>query len=251
MAFINGTELEETEEGYQVYPKGGKWEIQDPYSGNVLGKPFVVSNTAHTYSKVTQECVTCYVGYMPEQVSLFGGKFCRPDLAYPCLHNFGCSVQKCDRADQGQGFVCKFDAKLKILLKGLCKESKIDTEYLLLGYEVMEKGGGHRRKYGGSTGWILDHNKDMDMWRLHHDHYPHLTITMEDKDSLPVGLHTWLAANNTCSLGQTSSVHLQLSACLPHQFTCYSGKCISLDNRCDNIEVAIEPLFGLTFPPGL
>ena len=61
-AFINETELEETEEGYQVYPKGGKWVIQDPYSGNVLGKPFVVSNTAHTYSKVTQECVTCYVG---------------------------------------------------------------------------------------------------------------------------------------------------------------------------------------------
>ena len=27
----------------------------------------------------------------------------------------------------------------------------MDTDYLLLGYEVLEKGGGHRRKYGGST----------------------------------------------------------------------------------------------------
>ena len=61
---------------------------------------------------------------------------------------------------------------------------------------------------------------------------------MEDKDTLPVGLHTWLAANNTCNLGQTNTIQLQLSACLPHQFTCSSGKCISLDNRCDNREVS-------------
>ena len=33
------------------------------------------------------------------------------------------------------------------------------------------------------------------------------------------------------------SVQLQLSACLPHQFTCHSGKCVSMDNRCDNVEV--------------
>ena len=42
----------------------------------------------------------------------------------------------------------------------------MDTDYLLLGYEVLDQGGGHRRKYGGSTGWLLAHNKEKDEWQL-------------------------------------------------------------------------------------
>ena len=60
---------------------------------------------------------------------------------------------------------------------------------------------------------------------------------MEDKDIMPVGLHSWLARNNTCNLGQTSTVQIQLSACLPDQFTCRDGKCVGMESRCDNIEV--------------
>ena len=73
----------------------------------------------------------------------------------------------------------------------------------MLGYEVLDQGGSQRRKYGGSTGWVLSHDKEQDIWQLQHQHYSHLTLTMEDKDSLPVGLHSWVAANDTCSLGQT------------------------------------------------
>ena len=39
------------------------------------------------------------------------------------------------------------------------------------------------------------------------------------------------------SLTDTFSVQLQLSACLPHQFTCHNGKCVSMNSRCDNVEV--------------
>ena len=99
--------------------------------------------------------------------------------------------------------MCKFQQKLRLRIKGLCKETKFDTDYLLLGYEVLEKGGGHRRKYGGSTGWLLSHNKEEDLWHLKHEDYSHLTLTMEDKDTLPVGVHSWVATNDTCSLGQT------------------------------------------------
>ena len=86
--------------------------------------------------------------------------------------------------------------------KGLCEESKVDTDYLLLGYETMEPK--QKRSYGGSTGWVLSHYKEEDMWQLNHPYYPHLTLTMEEKDSLPVGIHSWLAGNNTCNLGKTS-----------------------------------------------
>ena len=148
------TVLTETKEGYQVYPKGGRWVIKDPYTGNLLGKPFVMAPDGFTYAKPTEQCVSCWPGYEPEWVPSFGGKFCKAEL--DCLHGFRCENIKCDRSDMPIGFVCKFDTKLKLNLKGLCKETKVDTEYLMLGYEVLEKGGGNKRKFGGSTGcWSM------------------------------------------------------------------------------------------------
>ena len=89
-------------------------------------------------------------------------------------------------------------------MKGLCQESKVDNDYLLLGYDAVVNEGRHQeRTYGGSTGWLLTYEKDEDSWQVKHEHYPHLTLTMEDKDQLPVGVHSWIAANNTCTLGQT------------------------------------------------
>ena len=204
-AFMDGTEMiEVTGENTQVYPKGGKWVIKDPYTDEILGVPFVVSPTGHTYAKPTQECQACFMGYKAEDVSKFDdGKFCKGPTPSDCFHGFGCGAQKCERSDIGWALMCKFQQKLRLKLKGLCKESKVDTDYLLLGYEVLENGGGHRRKYGGSTGWLLSHDKEQDLWHLEHDNHPHLTLTMEDKDTLPVGVHSWVAANNTCSLGQT------------------------------------------------
>ena len=219
----------------------GLWVISDPYTNNILGINEYVLPTGHTYAKLTQECFACWSNNWntkePEVFSSFDGKLCKGQ--FDCIHNFACFTQKCDRSDMGLAFICDFNEKVKLRLKGLCKEAKVDTDYLLLGYEVLEEGGGHRRKYGGSTGWVLAHNKEKDIWLLQHHHYPHLSLTMEDKDSLPVGLHSWVAANNTCSLGQTVSVQLQLSACQLEQFTCHNGKCIGMESRCDNVEVAL------------
>ena len=76
--------------------------------------------------------------------------------------------------------------------------------YLLLGYEVLGTEEYTRRIFGGSTGWLLAFDKEQDSWQFRHEYYPHLTLTMEDKDQLPVGLHSWLAANNSCTLGKTT-----------------------------------------------
>ena len=213
-AFMNGTEMiEVTGENTQVYPKGGKWVIKNPYTDEIIGVPFVMNPTGHTFAKLTQECLACLAGYNPKDVSNFDGKFCRGPS--DCIHGFFCGSQKCDRSDIGWALMCKFQQKLRLRIKGLCKETKFDTDYLLLGYEVLEKGGGHRRKYGGSTGWLLSHNKEEDLWHLKHEDYSHLTLTMEDKDTLPVGVHSWVATNDTCSLGQTVrqvlSTHTQKS----------------------------------------
>ena len=80
-------------------------------------------------------------------------------------------------------------------------DTKVDTEYLLLGYEVLGTGR-VKRKYGGSTGWLLAHDKERDLWQLRHHHYPFLTISMEDKDSLPVGIHHMQPGTNYQVLNQ-------------------------------------------------
>ena len=202
-ASINKTEMALVDDDFQVYPKDGLWVIRDPFTDEILGIPKYVKPAGHTYAELTQECFGCWSWYMknPEEVAAFGEKPCKGQ--FDCKHYFNCFAQKCDRSDMSLAFICDFEKKVSLRLKGLCKETKVDTDYLLLGYEVLEKGGGHRRKFGGSTGWVLSHKKDKDVWQLEHEHYPDLTLTMEDKDILPVGLHSWVAANDTCSLGQT------------------------------------------------
>ena len=102
------------------------------------------------------------------------------------------------------GYLCKFKEKVRLKLSGICKDAKVDTDYLLLGYEVLGTEKYTRRIFGGSTGWLLAFDKEQDSWQFRHEYYPHLTLTMEDKDQLPVGLHSWVAANNSCTLGKTT-----------------------------------------------
>ena len=200
-ADMENTELMETKDGYQVYPKDGKWVVKDPHTNEVLGIPFAAVATGHTYARPTQECFVCGFNPSAKNISSSSGTFCKAEA--DCIFSFACASQKCDRSDMVVALMCKFKQKLRMRLKGLCKETKVDTDYLLLGYEVLDEGRYQMRKYGGSTGWVLAHERDQDIWQLKHDYYPHLTLTMEDKDPLPVGVHSWVAANDTCSLGQT------------------------------------------------
>ena len=178
-AFMNGTEIMDAKDGYQAYPKDGKWTIKDPYTDAILGVPFITVPTGAIYARVMQECLACFAAYNPETSSSFGGKLCKAPAN--CVHNFNCNSQICDRGDVGWRLMCRFTKKLRLRLKSLCKEAKVDTEYLLLGYEVLDESGGHSRKFGGSTGWLLAHDKEKDEWQLQHHHYPHLTLAMEDK----------------------------------------------------------------------
>ena len=70
-----------------------------------------------------------------------------------------------------------------------------------------------------------------------HHHYSDLSITMLDPDVMPVGRHTWRVENNVCNQGKTNSVILQISGCQEKEFTCDDGKCVKLEQRCNNIEV--------------
>ena len=82
-ADLEGTEFVETKEGYNVYPKDGKWVAKDPDTNEIIGTPFPVVPEAATYSKPTQLCFVA--GHIPTARTLLS-----PEKIYP----FGKALSK-------------------------------------------------------------------------------------------------------------------------------------------------------------
>ena len=236
-AALEGTEFVETKTGFNYYPENGEWLARDPNTNEILGTPFPAVPASDTYSKPTQLCFVC--GHIPTNRTLMllekiypFGKPC-PKNEPDCINFMAVGTNKCDVTNFPTiGLLCEFKEKPRLRLKGLCQESKVDNDYLLLGYDAVVNEGRHQeRTYGGSTGWLLTYQKDEDSWQVKHEHYPHLTLTMEDKEQLPVGVHSWIAANNTCTLGQTVRLVFfskNLSAFLRHTKTRKPSKKITI-----------------------
>ena len=93
------------------------------------------------------------------------------------------------------------------------------------------------RSFVGPKGWIISRNSTDLRWRMTHYHYTDLSLTMMDQDNIPIGRHKWLVLNNACTEGQTSTQELLISGCQENQFTCDDGKCLNIEQRCNNIEV--------------
>ena len=63
---LNRTEMMESKDGYQVFPKDGLWVFKDPATGDAIGSPLLMAPSGATYAKVTQECPMCNGKYDPE-----------------------------------------------------------------------------------------------------------------------------------------------------------------------------------------
>ena len=97
------------------------------------------------------------------------------------------------------------------------------------------------RRYVGPKGWTISMNSTDRLWRMKHNSYPDLTLTMLDLDGLPVGRHNWRINNNVCNQGTTNIQSLLISGCQEDEFTCDDGKCLDITQRCNNIEVRTKP----------
>ena len=150
--------------------------------------------------------------------------------------------------------ICVFSNEPKFNIRGLCKDAVMDTQYKLgkhgpggLGqgpfYQQSETA--HTRSYVGPKGWVIARDPFDKTWRMTHYHYKDKTLTMLDKDMLPLGRHKWLIENNVCSEGKTIIEVLQMRFCDEHQFTCDDGKCIDMSQRCNNLEAQV-PIFKMT-----
>ena len=157
-----------------------------------------------------------------------------------------CSQGSCG-SRRGNACICVFPEDPIFYIRGLCKEAVMDTKYKFADHTPVDQSstmhydwGKATRSYVGPRGWVISRDEADKTWRMSHDKYPELQVKMLDPDALPIGRHNWRIENNVCSLGQTSSQVLLMSACQEEEFTCDDGKCVNMTQRCDNIEVRIN-----------
>ena len=222
----------------QIFPERGEMVLYHPYTGAKLNpqKPMLMPYQA-TDLRVRQNCINCQSGMnkpFPDSMWMW------QKTAW-CFY-VSCSQLRLDSA------VCRFRKAPSFSIRGLCKDALMDTQYKLaepkpMGIDIARPGhdwGGETRSYVGPKGWVIAKNNTDKKWRITHYHYTAITVTMLDKDILPLGRHKWRMENNVCNEGVTSSVVLQVSGCDEGEFTCDDGKCLDISQRCNNIEVNIE-----------
>ena len=108
---------------------------------------------------------------------------------------------------------------------------------LLQNFSSREFGFDDTRSYVGPKGWVISRSEEDKKWRMEHQSYPELTLTMLDIDPLPIGKKMWKIDNNVCNQGTTNIQSLLISGCKEEEFTCDDGKCLDITQRCNNIEV--------------
>ena len=128
--------------------------------------------------------------------------------------------------------MCAVSGVPVLIVKGVCKESPIDFLYYI---EKDEKDKifyeGYKRSkillVNGS--WII-----VDPSVKETDMRGELLSGQENSDT-PVGRHTWNVLDTSCGIDRVRKVNLTLSVCkIDEHFTCDSGECVDIFNRCDN-----------------
>ena len=75
-------------------------------------------------------------------------------------------------------------------------------------------------------------------WRLQSLRYPDKYLLLPQRlseNNYPIGRFKWEVASpeSLCSVAKGETKQLALSNCYPSKFTCDSGRCIDLSERCD------------------
>ena len=218
IAWVGGTAKREEEHLVKdFYPSEG-YDWYDPISGRDL---------------VLDESVKAKMWLDPHSYSYL------PDICPALWDNpdFSFWAHQCKRKLL-MGTVCKFEKPLSLKISGLCKSSPLDLDYNLAIPSPDPNGQFRRRLYAGPTGWKIVYSTEKETWTIVNQRQPNknLTLVSVGEVLVPTGKHTWRMANNTCNNGVTNEAELLVSACLPNQFTCDDGACISMLSRCNNFQ---------------
>merc|ERR1719419_1922531 len=224
------------------YPEANYFKLYHPVTGALLKPNVPMLLTMHlTIATPKPFCIYCSPGFV-EPAEYWDHDYGMDTGTLSCLLD-PCNYKRFDY------FACVFSDEPTFSVRGLCKDAVMDIEYKFADHKPMDQsnrlpinewGDDDTLSYVGPKGWTVSRSPYDRLWRMEHDSYKDLTLTMLDIDALPVGRHIWRIENNVCNQGETSIETLLISGCKEDQFTCDDGKCLSINQRCNNIEPCLE-----------
>ena len=152
-----------------------------------------------------------------------------PSGLHNCItcQDYGCTDRSCEAKDVAF-FQCIFRKRPRLVLRGLCPDSKFSTTY----YPDNKLG---EFIWIGTDGTFIRYNISSRNWVAKIKLTSATRATSEASfESLLLGTHEWTVYNDwKCFPGSASKVKLNLSFCNKTMFNCEDGGCINLDLRCD------------------
>ena len=193
-----------------------------PYKQNADGTALVHEKTGAELA--TKYYTDWYSGPAGYQDNMCGAAYFGIVPYMMNIHEDDCNNKKCT--------ACQLEnthhRRSSVLLRGLCKYSTFDTEYLIM-YDNE-----NIISYIGTERTIISYDFDQNIWTIR-DMSNTNVFAFSDAPfrSLALGNNQWTIANDSeCSPGVSNTI-LSLTSCHADQFTCDDGLCVPLQDRCD------------------
>ena len=140
-----------------------------------------------------------------------------------------------------RSFLCENTRKFTGTIFGLCKVTTFDKIYLLSQTPSgIEDGKELRRFFVGNFGWQIKWDNDHRYWKLS-ALTTNVTYATQADTTYPLGRKQWSVFNDKCNTkGGMEVLFLTFSPCQEDEFTCESGNCVPMGNRCDQKEDCMD-----------
>ena len=127
----------------------------------------------------------------------------------------------------GMPLACEDIGELLLKLRGICKNSVIDTSYTMIEGSTNKK-----RFFAGNTGWRIYWDDSGELWRLSSPKEEYMYGLHTQFETYPLGKNYWSIVNDSrCVYSDPEKVLLNLSPCNATSFTCDDGTCVPMTGR--------------------
>ena len=127
--------------------------------------------------------------------------------------------------------LCQFDRSPILRLRGLCKNSMIDTHFTMKNFNGSVV-------YKGVKATVIQYisNSTIYKWTLNVFGEKTIAITSAIEMSFILGKQKWKVEGDECNESQPYTSQLKMSGCkIKGEFTCDDGQCVTMKQRCDQI----------------
>ena len=128
---------------------------------------------------------------------------------------------------QDQPHICQDIGEIVITIRGICKNSLMDTSFSMVEGDINGK-----RFFAGTTGWKIFWDSKREMWELSSSKKENMFGLHTEDSSYPLGKNFWQIVNDSsCSYRDPQQVLLNISPCNSSSFTCDDGTCVPMTLR--------------------